>query len=143
MPRMRSVFPVTLFLLAIVAGSAFAGGKPDATLSNTYWKLLTVAGKPAEVANGQREAHMILRLDGRVAGSTGCNRMTGSYKAKGESLTFGPLAATRMFCKDTAETERLFMDALGRTKSWRIAGDSLAILDGGSVLATFAAVYLP
>ncbi len=133
-----------LLLVAFGAGPAVAGEKPDAPLSNTYWKLLTVDGKPAEIAEGQREAHVILRLDGKVAGSTGCNRMTGSYKTKGSALTFGPIAATRMFCSGTAETERRFMAALTATRGWRTKGDSLDILDGDAgVLATFAAVYLP
>ena len=133
-----------LLLLSYAIGPAVAEEKPDAPLSNTYWKLLAVDGKPAEVAEGQREAHMILRLDGKVAGSTGCNRMTGSYETKGTELTFGPIAATRMFCEGTAETERLYMAALAGTRGWRTKGDSLDILDGdGGLLATFAAIYLP
>jgi heat shock protein HslJ len=141
---MRFLIPGLLVLAAIVVEPAVAEEKPDAPLSNTYWKLLTVGGKAAEFSEGRREAHMILRLDGKVAGSTGCNRMSGTYETKGEALTFGPIAATRMFCKGTAETERLFMAALAKTNGWRTKGDTLAILDGGgAVLATFAAVYLP
>lgn len=36
--------------------------------------------------------------DGRVFGTTGCNRFVGSYDLSGEGLHFGPLAGTRMAC---------------------------------------------
>ncbi|MEP3331253.1 META domain-containing protein [Sedimentitalea sp.] len=37
-------------------------------------------------------------IDGQVSGSGGCNRYTGSYELTAETLSFGPLAATRKAC---------------------------------------------
>lgn len=36
--------------------------------------------------------------DGRVSGRGGCNQYTGSYTRDGDTLTFGPLAATQKAC---------------------------------------------
>mgnify|MGYP001353173174 CR=1 FL=1 len=38
-------------------------------------------------------------VDGeRISGSAGCNRLSGSYKVEGRTLTAGPLMATKMAC---------------------------------------------
>lgn len=80
-----------------------------------------------------------LRFDGgRVGGLGGCNRFGGTYELTGESLSFSPLAATRMACSDMAK-ERAFFDMLGKVKGMKLEGDSLELLDGeGKVLASFS-----
>jgi heat shock protein HslJ len=137
---------IVLCLLALFALSAAAIAdepKPDAPLANTYWKLVTAGGSPVKVSERQREAHVIFRLDGTLGGSTGCNRMSGTYMAKGHSLKLGPIAATRMFCAETADTERAFTAALGAATGWRIRGDDLTLLNAaGEAVATLVAVYL-
>lgn len=40
--------------------------------------------------------------DGRIAGSSGCNRMIGSYTLTGEGLSFGQLGSTQMACPPPA-----------------------------------------
>lgn len=47
--------------------------------------------------------NLTFSADGRVYGTTGCNRFVGSYDLSGEGLHFGPLAGTRMACP-AAET---------------------------------------
>ena len=42
--------------------------------------------------------NLTFSADGRVFGSTGCNRFVGSYDLTGEGLRFGQLAGTRMAC---------------------------------------------
>lgn len=42
--------------------------------------------------------NLTFSADGRVFGTTGCNRFVGSYDLSGEGLRFGPLAGTRMAC---------------------------------------------
>jgi len=38
-----------------------------------------VAGKPTPTQDPKREAHLQFQAGGRVSGSDGCNRMTGTY----------------------------------------------------------------
>ncbi len=55
--------------------------KPDASLTNTYWKLIELNGEPALLSDGERELHMLLDTEGnRVKGLPGCNRFKGTYK---------------------------------------------------------------
>lgn len=109
-------------------------------LVGTYWKAIELGGKATPAQDPVREAHLQFQADGRVSGSDGCNRTTGGYTVSGESLTFGRMAATRMACLDTGDTERSFREALEATMRWRITGDRLELLSGsGDQLAVFEA----
>lgn len=114
----------------------------DATLENTYWKLVTLRGKPVTVADRQREPHLILQPEQhRVAGSGGCNRLAGGYTLAGDRLAFGRTAGTMMACVDGMEQERLFHEALAAVARWHVEGQRLELIDSrGDVLARFEAV---
>ena len=82
--------------------------KPDATLTNTYWKLVELDG--AAVRFGEdRELHMILKGDNQVRGYAGCNQFTGSATVTGDALSFGPIASTRRMCPDVMQQEDEFV----------------------------------
>ena len=78
---------------------------------------------------------------GRLSGSDGCNRITGTYQLKGDAVTFGQTAATRMACIDAAaDIERAFRDAVKRAMRLTIAGDRLDLFDAaGTRVASFTA----
>ncbi len=116
--------------------------KPDRSLTETYWKLVQLGDRPVEVLPNQPEPHLILHATAsRVAGSGGCNRVTGSFTHDAQTLSFGETATTRMICRDGMEQERTFLDALQRARAWRVRGDELELLDEpGEVVARFVAV---
>ena len=108
-------------------------------LVGTYWKAIELAGTATPVQNANREAHLQFQTDGRVSGSDGCNRTTGSYTLNGENLRFGRMAGTQMACANTAGTERMFGEVLQGTSRWRIVGDRLELFSAaGTRLAIFA-----
>jgi copper homeostasis protein (lipoprotein) len=115
-----------------------------ASLVNTYWKLMRLGDAAATVGEGQREPHFILQIDDQhVAGSGGCNRFFGSYSVDGDRLTFGPLGGTMMACPEGMQQEHAFHEALGRTATWRIAGERLELFDAaGKSLAQFESRYM-
>lgn len=118
--------------------------KPDRAPVNTYWKLTRLGADVVAASEGRTEPHLILRTDGHtVDGSGGCNRLGGTYRLEGATLSFGPLATTKMMCADAIEQERRFLAALGAVRGWRVAGDDLTLLDaGGAAVARFVAVDL-
>jgi copper homeostasis protein (lipoprotein) len=113
----------------------------DSPLRNTYWKLVRLGGAPAEVAENQREPHLILAArEPRMSGSGGCNRIMGSFELDGDRLRLGGLAGTMMACPGM-EQERRFLESLGKVRRYRIRGSHLEMLDAtGEVLARFEAV---
>ncbi|WP_162617995.1 META domain-containing protein [Salinicola halophilus] len=133
-----------LALLTACAGPSTptAGeGQPTEELIGTYWKLMTLDGRDVAVVEDQREAHMVLDTQGRVTGSTGCNRLVGSYTLDGRELHFSPIASTRMACPGEAATlERDWTAALARTARVEQAGKRLRLIDAdGQTLAELKA----
>ena len=62
---------------------------------------------------------------------------------KGEKLTFGPMASTRMACRQGMELESAFMQALEATAKWKIEGEHLELTDSkGALVARFESRYL-
>lgn len=97
-------------------------------LPNNRWRPTVVAGKPVVLSGQQKEPWIVLdpKLS-KVSGYSGCNRVSGSYRAgNGGRLKFSQLAATGMPCQQSA-IERSFFDALERTMSYRIVGRNLEL----------------
>ena len=63
-----------------------------------------------------------------MSGNAGCNDYTGSYTVEGDTLTIGPLAATKKAC-GPAETavETAFMTVMGRVATYAVSGGSLEL----------------
>jgi heat shock protein HslJ len=112
-----------------------------ASLENTYWKLMPLGDAPLLVSPDRPEPHLILNsINQRASGSGGCNRFSGTYQLNGDRLKLGAMTATLMACADGMETERSFLNALGRARRWKITGQRLDLLDNaGNVIARFEA----
>jgi heat shock protein HslJ len=118
-----------------------AGGRRP--LEGTYWRAIELAGKPTPPPDPNREAHLQFQ-SGRVSGSDGCNRLTGSYQLNGDRVTFGQMAETRMACLNPTGTEGPFRDALKNATRLTIVGDRLELFDAaGTRLAAFVAGSQP
>lgn len=140
--RFVSLSSATACAGAMAAAPTPAADAATATLANTYWKLLALQGR--NVPRTTQEAHIILQSQGRLVGSSSCNRLMGSWEQKGEQLKLGRVAATRMACQgDAATIEAGLLKALEQTARWRINGERLELLDAkGQVLALLQAVAL-
>jgi len=116
-----------------------------ATLTNTYWKLMTLEGGAVTVPPEAREVHLILQLaQQRVTGFSGCNRLMGGYQLDGDRLSFSQLAGTMMACApESMDTERRFHAMLQQVARWRVDGEKLDLLDAsGATLAQFESRYM-
>lgn len=131
----------TLFF-GLIASTAMAQ-KPEGSatpLEGTYWRVTELAGRPTPTQDAKREAHLVFQAGGRVSGSDGCNRITGSYELKGDVVTFGKMAGTQMACIDIGDVDRAFREAMKSAARLTIIGDRLQLSDAtGKPLAAFAA----
>jgi len=69
-------------------------------------------------------------VDGRLAGSGGCNRYSGEYALEGDRLAIGPLASTRKACLEpegVGEQEAAYLAALARVTTWSFREDRLEL----------------
>ena len=118
--------------------------RPDASLINTYWKLVELQGQPVSTGAGQRELHMVLTGAGnRIRGFSGCNRFFGQYAVSNDQLYFNQLASTPMICFEAMEQEQQFLETLGSISRFEIEGEALILYAAeGREILRFVAVYL-
>ena len=118
-------------------------GRPGATeqLPGTYWRLTRLEGKPIILAEQQREPSLVFQSgQKRLTGFAGCNRLTGGYEINGDQLGFRGVVSTRMACTQGMDTETAFLQALGKVRGWKIAGQHLELYDeSGNQVARFEA----
>lgn len=117
--------------------SSTPGGPGELTAGG--WRLETLGANGTEVPPiAGTEVSVVFAADGRISGTGGCNRFSGSYEmGEDASVSFSPLAATRMACPpQIMSQEDSFFVALGRVTRFEIEGDrlSLAASDGSRVL---------
>ena len=84
-----------------------------------------------------------ISADGKVSGSGGCNRFTGSATIEGNSIKFGDLASTMMACEEAAmDQEVKFHDALEATRAFSVDAEQRKLFltdEAGKVLVQFSA----
>ena len=131
--------------LSLSPGETCERTRAQASLRNTYWRLVSLAGESINPEEGRREPYLLLRLDApRFAATAGCNHLLGGFETAGTVLRFRPGPSTTMACPVGLEArERALIAALGETASFRLSGTALVLLaEDGRTLATFEAVYL-
>ena len=77
---------VSLMLRRVAASQTPLPAGGTRPLEGTYWRATELAGKPTSKQDPKSEAHLEFKA-GRVSGSDGCNRLTGSYQLKGNGAT--------------------------------------------------------
>lgn len=114
---------------------------PAVPLEGTHWTLTELISKKVPSAEGRAEAYLQFTADGNhINGSTGCNRLSGTYEKNDKALKFHPLATTMMACiGPTSDQEERFKSALEETSRFLILNDTLILLNGRAVLAKFKA----
>jgi heat shock protein HslJ len=71
----------------------------------------------------------------QVSGFSGCNRFSGTYTVKKNSLKMGPLASTKMFCDDSKNNmETKLLELLTKVDAFKTNGDSLSLSTNKNIL---------
>lgn len=106
-------------------------------LTGTSWTLSELAGAPP--VTGESSATIEFDDEGRVAGSSGCNRFFGGYTVEGETLTIGQVGSTMMACSpELMQQEQSLFATLGQAATYTVAGDTLTITAADGTTVVFA-----
>jgi len=127
---MRLSFALLAFTLAACASSANPREGPMTTsIAGTRWAV-AVEGAASD------RPRLEFQPDGRVAGYSGCNSVSGTWKLEGDAVRLGPLIMTKRACPGARdEMERRFMQAVGGNARLSIVGGRLvAVGEGGARL---------
>ncbi len=116
---------------------------PAQPLQETVWQLLSINGVPAQEAVLGQAAHIRLRKGGRLTGSTGCNRLQGSWQRNADRLGLSRIGSSRANCRESmSQQEQALQDALRNTRQFRQVGHQLELLQSDQVLARFVAAEM-
>lgn len=101
-------------------------------LIGTSWRGLRIAGDniPRNV-----DINLTFGNDGRLTGSSGCNRYFAGYILDGRTLDISQIGGTRRMCPDLqmlAETR--FLEALGQIEAWAMRNGELVLYGSGAEL---------
>ena len=100
----------------------------SSTVTDVRWELTELDGKLVSQYPAQnKEAYIMLKTDGTIEGTGGCNGMGGNYSlASGGKISFSNLISTKMACPDmTLESD--FHKALESVDSYSTDGKMLML----------------
>ena len=127
---MRTVILVSAVAAALAGCSSATASDP---LVGTTWRLVSIESmsdeQPTATIDDPAKYTVTFGADGRAAFQVDCNRGNGSWTAAAAasdsgSLTFGPIALTRMFCPQPSADTTVAAD-LGRVRSYLLADGKL------------------
>lgn len=123
---MKKVFVSICAVSAALAMFSCRSSKEVVSLSsiNGEWNIVEING--SAVAPSQDQSRPFIGFDtttGRVHGSSGCNRMMGSFdvNAKAGTIDLGQMGSTRMMCADMT-IEQNVLNALAQVKGYKKVG---------------------
>lgn len=106
------------------------------------WRLSAIQGKPVTITQTERlpELSFTPGQTNTVAGTTGCNRLTGNFQVlANNAIKFSPMATTKMACMDE-NLETPFLEALTKVNKFSFNDEgSLLFLENDKVVLEFSA----
>lgn len=93
-------------------------------ITDVIWVPLEIDGVPVPEGAGLALA---VSFEGKVEGTTGCNRFTGTAEMDAGTLILGPLAVTEMACVEAEKMDReaAWLKALGEVRGFVVAPEGL------------------
>ncbi len=129
-----------LIALPVLAGlvlAACAGGAPAPSASPAgTWELVSY-GDPSNLTPALPDVDTFVEFkDGQMGGNVGCNGFGGEYSVDGDTITFGPVMSTMMYCEAIAEQEAGTLAVFQEKAKFVLDGDMLTITsaDGSSAI---------
>jgi heat shock protein HslJ len=122
---------------ALWPGQSPATSEPFAALTAGSWRIDLIDGAETSPSGAGDFPVLTILEDGRLAGSSGCNRFMGRITVRpGGRVEIGPIASTRMACPEPLMAqERALFDALEAAEFAGLAtGGALRMLAGSHVL---------
>lgn len=112
---------------------------PKLELAGTSWLVRAVNNGKGAVTSVVADTELTIEFAeaGQVGGSAGCNRFTGSFTVDAQTVTFSPLATTRMTCMGdgVVEQEQYYLAALSSVATWEIRGERAQLRSAEGTLA--------
>ena len=104
-----------------------------ASLPGTSWRGIRIAG---DIIPSNIDIDLTFGRDGKITGSSGCNRFFASYDLDGHDVTVNGIGLAPRMCPEIEMlAESRFLDALGKLNGWAMRSDELILFGSGAELA--------
>jgi heat shock protein HslJ len=115
---------------------------PKGDLTASVWSLVSVRVKGGDkilTPNIDHIPTLKISSNGTISGTTGCNRFIGNVAVTENTLKFGGIVATHMFCSDAMEMEieNALLNTFNSVDNYTIANGFLLLKTNSEVYATF------
>jgi len=125
-------FEIILLLLFLIL---FVGctSQNVPNFEGTSWNMDTYLSNIGHLVSPVSSTKMTLEFkDGRISGSSGCNSFFAKYTVEKNSMSFGLIGATKMYCSNPGvmEQEQTYFMRLDSVETYKIEGDKLKLIDG-------------
>lgn len=103
----------------------------EASALQGEWNIKEINGEPTDSLPGAPYTFVFGNQDGKdsFSATTDCNNLMGGYTTSSQSISFGPVASTRMACPDNT-VERTLIELLPRVASFgKLAGGGIGLYD--------------
>lgn len=147
-PRYAPVADLTGTSWVLESGTPIASAAPAAQPAPAQGAVQTapVAATPAPTTTpwllpgrGSRPTLRFSADQSSVSGATGCNSYFGNVHVGGNSLSFGPLATTKMMCFDSLAVQEIqYLDMLSKVRSYAHDGAHLTLTTADGRQLVFA-----
>ena len=134
--KILKIYLISLFALSGMLLAACSGGTANTVVGT--WRLDSY-GTPGNTTPAAPDVDTSITFteDGKIEGNVGCNGFGGDYTVEGNTITFGPIVSTLMFCEGpVGDQETTTLNVLVETVSYNIEGDIFTITssDGSAVI---------
>lgn len=130
---MKNLFLGLMLVLGIQACSTKMG---TTSVTNTKWVLTEWPGET--MPNTTKKATLNFDADNKVNGKSFCNGFGGSVTITGNTIKFGELIGTMMFCEDVGQAEGKYTEGLRTANSYKVVGNKLQLLKDEQLLMVFS-----
>jgi len=130
-----TIFPIIIFTI-ILSACSFGLFSDQVDLDGSVWALTAIDNNTAIIGNSPTLAFE----DDMVSGNASCNIYSGSYQVEGETISFGPLARTEMYCMEPEggmDQEQTYLEILGAAQRFELVDGILIIYSDSGKTLTF------
>jgi len=123
---MRISILFCIVLLLVACGTPRSSADSARALSGRTWYIVAVRSERVNNEFDTRSPQLSFIGDA-VAGSGGCNALSGTVTIDGDDLQFGPIASTRMMCEQ-APLENRILKTLAEVRHYSANGERLLLM---------------
>ena len=117
----------TIWIMTFAASACAAAVVTDAQVAGKQW-----IAEAEGIDDAKQRPRLEFVRDGRLAGYTGCNRLSGAWRVEDGAVRFGALATTKRACLGPAgDAEKRVLAALGERSRVSVERGKLIVQGAG------------